>query len=575
MSNRASLHLSFLQQTNICLSIVFCPSRVNLPVSMESNSLSCIIVTTTIGDDINMKPTTIIITISLALFACSALKSEDDLKGAAEQTITMEELKDHMYYLASEELGGRVWNQPGYEIAAKYAVTQFRAAGLKTLFKDEQGKDTYLQKVIMKETHYTDKTRWILSVKGKTYKYKPGVGIRSKHPGAVEKGPIDNFYFLGYGISEPEEGWDDIKDLDLSDKTIVVTLGTPQKAGKPVLSEKTNRKYLGSRGLQTKLQALKDRGAKRISVLIDKELEVYWKALHDVVSIPKRSVSTPKEDLSTEIIMNQETGSLLFKNADYSPYSSNEEGYKTFPLEGISLTLKAEKREDVSYTWNVVGLIPGTHETLKDEYIVVGGHLDHIPPQDGAVCNGADDNASGSIAVIETGEALAMKNNKRSILVCLWGAEEIGVYGSQFFVANPPVSLEKIKANVNLDMIARSDNKSKVGRAIYALGTENFHPSFGQFLKKVNEHSVNWPLSTDGQRYRNIGSDHLSFAAEGIPAVFFFSGTHKDYHKPTDDPENLDWEKFLKVARLGCCLTDKLANADFSLDSFKAASAGK
>jgi hypothetical protein len=509
----------------------------------------------------------------ILIFAFSAGLVADDEKTALSpaETITMAELRDHMFYLASDELGGRIWNKPGYKLAVDYAVSQFRAAGIKPLLKDAEGNPTFLQKVIIQETSFVDATRWTLTVNDKTHEFKAGAGIKTGQPGSLINSQTGNFYFLGYGIAEPDHGWDDVKELDLSDKTVVVTVGTPQKDGKPVLPEDINKKYDGLRGLGYKLDTLKKLGASRIVLLSGGELDKLWQNIFDVLLAKRQSVGKKKKAKDNNpftVILNQETGKLLFEGRDYSPYSDSEAGYKTFPLDGVTLKLKAEKQIKEAYTWNVVGFIPGTDTKLKDEYVVLGAHLDHIPPVDGKVCNGADDNASGSIAVIESGEALVQEKNKRSIILCLWGAEEIGLFGSQFFVDNSPVELAKIKAHVNLDMIARTDKKNEKDRAIYALGMDSGSPAFKEFVEKVNADSVNWPLNTERSRFGDA-SDHAAFKANGIPVVFFFSGPHKDYHRPTDDPENLDWEKFLNVSRLACNLTQSLANTDIDLGSFR------
>lgn len=168
-----------------------------------------------------------------------------------------------------------------------------------------------------------------------------------------------------------------------------------------------------------------------------------------------------------------------------------------------------------------------------------------------------------------------MKDNKRSILICLWAAEEVGLFGSRYFVANPPVKLEQMKININLDMIARTDKLNEKTRGIHAMGTTTGSPALKDFLEQVNGNSVNWPLRFSDKEFGVGGSDHQMFVGKGIPALFFYSGPHEDYHRPTDDAEKLDWEKFLNVSRLACDLVDSLANTDIPLDSFKKAPADK
>jgi hypothetical protein len=232
----------------------------------------------------------------------------------------------------------------------------------------------------------------------------------------------------------------------------------------------------------------------------------------------------------------------------------------------LNTEITVSARVDVSLvetgSQNVVALLPGTDETLKNEYIVVGaititwewappvrvhGALDTV-----AVHNGADDNASGVAAVIELAEKAAQsKNFKRSIIFVAFGAEEMGLVGSKAFVQNPPVDTDKMKGMFNFDMIGRMDSVSNalsVGGTKTAAETE-------ELLNRLNP-GFQLAFSEEG-----IGpSDHASFYLQNIPVFFISTGAHSDYHTPTDDAELINFEGIKKVTEYSYSLLEDIAN---------------
>lgn len=188
----------------------------------------------------------------------TAFGDDDKVSNSPSSTITMAELRDHMYFLASDELGGRIWNKPGYELALKYAASQFRAAGIVPILKGENGKPTYLQKVELIEKGYSAKTAWTFQTSAEIKNIKAGTGFRCSQPGHMLNGEEKKFYFAGYGISEPDHGWDDLKDLDLDGRIAVIMMGTPKKNGKEILPENIVKKYSGLRGIGPRFNNLKN-----------------------------------------------------------------------------------------------------------------------------------------------------------------------------------------------------------------------------------------------------------------------------------------------------------------------------
>lgn len=518
----------------------------------------------------------------LAALLISTINIADEKSDLPENSITMAELKDHMYYLASDELGGRVVGSEGYRLATIYAQSQFRAAGIIPILKDENGYPTYFQRIPLESKSYSKDSRWIFTTANGEKKFAPGnniLTIQISHPGVIAE--ATEMVFVGYGISEAENNWDDLKDLDLTGKVAVLMMGAPTKDGKPLLPADVHKKYLSVPGAERKVAALAQRGITRCIFISDDEIKGMWTMLPRAMANSVVGFKGQQQHKKFSLLISvadEEVAAFIMEGQEYNPFNNPSDpmtGYKSFVLKNAKVKLDSKSELVAIETWNVVGLIPGTDPDLKDEFVVLGGHLDHVAPVNGEVCNGADDNASGSVGVIEAAEALAMQDNKRSILVCLWAAEEAGLLGSKYFVAHPPVNFDQIKVNVNLDMIARTDQINRETRAIHAIGTSKADPSFRTFIEDQNRSSVNWPLNFSDLEIGLRGSDHNSFMQKGIPVLFFFSGPHKDYHTPDDDPENLDWEKFLKVAKLACNITAALANTDTPLDNYRSSLADK
>jgi type II secretory pathway component PulC len=215
-------------------------------------------------------------------------------------------------------------------------------------------------------------------------------------------------------------------------------------------------------------------------------------------------------------------------------------------------------------TQNVGAMVPGNDAALKDEYIVVGAHYDHLGmggPGSGsraidtiAIHNGADDNASGTASVIEMAEKMASeKSNKRSVIFVAFGAEEMGLLGSKAFAANPPVAIDKIVTMFNLDMVGRLDSTSNalsIGGTKTAKETEDI-------LNKLNP---GFSLSFSGE---GVGpSDHASFYLQDIPVIYLNTGAHADYHTPRDDAEFINFEGVKKVDDYCYALLSEIATRD-------------
>ncbi|UCC73293.1 MAG: M20/M25/M40 family metallo-hydrolase [Gemmatimonadota bacterium] len=232
---------------------------------------------------------------------------------------------------------------------------------------------------------------------------------------------------------------------------------------------------------------------------------------------------------------------------------------------GARLRLSADLRVETLSAPNVLGILQGSDRRLRKEYVLVSAHLDALgvgyPVDDDSIYNGADDNASGVAAVLEVAEAMmaAGRPPKRSLAFLAVSGEELGLLGSAWFVEHPPIPLDKIVANLNIDMVGRNweDTIAVIGKPYSSLGmlvdsVTAAHPDLG--LATVDD-----PWPADGFFF---GSDHFNFARKGIPAVFFFNGVHEDYHRPSDEVSKIKFEKASRIARLIYEVARTVANAD-------------
>ena len=236
-----------------------------------------------------------------------------------------------------------------------------------------------------------------------------------------------------------------------------------------------------------------------------------------------------------------------------------------FPDARLTISIRNRTLDRVQAP-NVVGVLPGSDAALADEAVVLSAHMDHVgvgrPDAEGdSIYNGADDDGSGTVALLEIAEALAQmpERPRRSVVILLVSGEEQGLWGSRWFVENPPFPVHRMVANLNLDMVGRNDPER-----IVAIGKE--HSDLGETLDALADRHADLGLEPIDDPWPEerfyFRSDHVNFARAGVPVLFFFSGTHEDYHQPGDEVDEIDGDKLERVSRLVFHLTLELANRD-------------
>jgi Zn-dependent M28 family amino/carboxypeptidase len=238
---------------------------------------------------------------------------------------------------------------------------------------------------------------------------------------------------------------------------------------------------------------------------------------------------------------------------------------------GSSATIDLKVSREVKQSENVLGLLEGSDPKLKEEVVVFSAHYDHIGiGPDGAIFHGADDDGSGTSAILELAEAYVTNpvKPKRSLLFLAFSGEEKGLLGSEYYVSNPAIPLQKTIANLNIDMVGRVDKKyeaMKTDNYVYVIGSDKISTQLDSVLKVANKESENLTLdyqfnddNDPNQFYRR--SDHYNFARNSIPIIFFFTGIHDDYHRPTDTVDKILFDRMARIGRLVYTVGWKTAN---------------
>lgn len=466
---------------------------------------------------------------------------------AQDAEITTSELEEHVAFLASDSLKGRYPGTPEDKVAADYIRNEFMNIGLE--MPGDYGLQTYKVATGIEAGNgnflYTQQTYFMPFEDFAPVSYSASEAVTAK------------MVFCGYGlvIDTDSVKWNDMPSEVVQGKWVMILRGYPDVEGKTGLFSM----YSADRD---KVLAARDAGAAGVFLVSPEHYDpddrfeelVFDKTTTDV-GIP---VIQLKRNTADAIIgFSGRSIDLFVQEIHEYPYPT------TFTME-----LDVEGRVDINYimvdTYNVVGMIEGSDPELKDEYMVIGAHYDHLGfggPRSGSrmphisdIHNGADDNASGVAGVIELAEKLysVRETLMRSIIFVAFGAEEMGLVGSKHFITNSPVEIGKIIAMINFDMIGRFDEKKNA----IAIGGTGTAKESGKLLDELNAGRFELGYSPEGYG----PSDHATFYAVDIPVFFISTGAHTDYHTPNDDVEMLNFGGQKKVLDFTYDLAVELAN---------------
>ncbi|MDF1611067.1 M28 family peptidase [Stygiobacter electus] len=452
--------------------------------------------------------------------------------------ITAKEIKSHLEFLASDKMKGRFSGSPEERMAGEYIKEQFKSYGLKPAFNGSWFQEfPFIEKVEMTKINsvkiISDNKKQVL---------KPSIDFTTL--GFSGKTKINSeLVFVGYGISAPKLNYDDYNGIDVKGKIVIAMKNHPEHDS----SKSEFEKFIS---LRNKANTAKEKGA--VGIIF---VNGYYPKNDDLLSEPKYDGAPAMKDFAVIQIKREIIESLLkSKNFLLEKIQKQIDINKkpnSFELKNIIVDLSTEVKEVQKTARNVGGILEGTDPVLKNEYIVIGAHYDHLgidqlkdasmyKGTDKQIHNGADDNASGTTGVLEVAEKFAsVKNNlKRSILFLAFSGEELGILGSTYFTNNSPIEINKIVAMLNMDMVGRLNNENNL--TIIGSGTSS---KWKEILNNKNKYDFKLSMSDGGSG----GSDHQAFSNKNIPVLFFFTGTHNDYHKPSDDVDKINFTGEEKV----------------------------
>ncbi len=448
---------------------------------------------------------------------------------------SLNRMKESVKYLASDELKGRFPGTDGIEKAAVYIEDAFKKYGLKN-FNNSFRQEFKVTNALEFGTEN--------NVVFETIIQRPGIP-KDKLPRAKQNWAISQDYvplaftennsvsgeiaFVGFGISAPELNYDDYAGIDVKDKIVILISDNPDIS-------KKDSPFLQYSSIRYKATNARNKGA--IGIIMVKiqgdSMNVFERP--EYVNIGKNSgivaIQAWRQSISKFFPKNQSLIELENKIVASKKPSS-------LILPNIYVNIQADLKDIKSSTYNIIGYVEGTDSKLKDEYIVVGAHYDHLgyggptsmktgggKPQ---IHNGADDNASGVASMLELAKLVAENPLKRTVIFVSFSGEEMGLLGSSYFVNHLPIELNKISTMINLDMVGRM---KKNELTVFGTSTAHNLTTIIDSLDLIDTVAIIKASDAYGP------SDHASFVMKNIPVLMFFTGLHEDYHKPSDD-----WDK--------------------------------
>ncbi|KAF0247374.1 MAG: putative aminopeptidase, partial [bacterium] len=467
-----------------------------------------------------------------------------------------ESLSKHIKYLASSELEGRRSGTAGCEKAADYIIAQFKQYGVKPVGGDgflqgfefiagvKQGQSTTL-----KAKNNGQDVEFQLAQDFQPYNFSSNGSVSGQ------------IVLAGYGISAPGINYDDYAKIDVKDKIVMLLPFSPE-------GNNLNGKFGEYLAARRKALTAREHGAKAVLFISEAD------SLKDVRT---RDDGNYTDAGIVALRISKRTANELLKsvgkNVDGLQKSGSEAGVgETITLNKVNLAISTEVVREMRKTYNVLGLIEGSDEKLKKEVIVLGAHYDHLG-MGGAeslavgaegIHHGADDNASGTAGLLELARVLGENRQtlRRSVLFAAFSGEELGLLGSSHYVnKSPSFPLNQTVAMLNMDMIGRMKNDNLV---VGGIGTS---PQWKPIVEGLNKaRGFVLKLQEDGYG----PSDHASFYGKDIPVLFFFTGVHDDYHKPSDTADRINVVSEQAVVTLVQDITTKLAGQEARIEFTKA-----
>ncbi|MDQ6889078.1 MAG: M28 family peptidase [Bacteroidota bacterium] len=488
------------------------------------------------------------------------------------ETITQAALKKQLTIVASAEMEGRETGTEGQRKAADYIQNQFKDFGL----QPPSSLQGYLQYYPLRKDTLIPRLLKIGKEKytfGKDYIVNAGSGDNDEFKSR-------RIVFAGYGISD--KNYDDYSGKDVKGKVVIIFSGEPKVDGKFLISETEKPSAWSSYNISKKAILAGQKGAVAL-LLINTNLDTFPARLTSNSRISNLHLARPGNISDEKVPVIQITPAVAKKvfGIQESAGILNKAG-SHLPLNEIVFNMKLKTILDykkitiASEASNVIGYIEGSDK--KNEYVFLTAHYDHLGKRGNDIYYGADDDGSGTVGVIEMAEAFARAKQdgfgpRRSIVFMTVSGEEKGLLGSEYYSGHPVFPLANTTVDLNTDMVGRIDPGRKIGDStnyVYVIGDDKLSTDLKPISTSVNnqytrlelDYKFNDPADPDRIYYR---SDHYNFAKKGVPIIFFFDGIHKDYHRPTDTVDKINFDLMEKRVRFIFLTAWNIANKDLML----------
>jgi hypothetical protein len=511
------------------------------------------------------------------------------------QPVDARDLREWLTYIASDDLQGRAVFSTGLGLAASYIEEHLRAWGVKPA--GDNG--SYLQTVRVVSVKATSHSSVTVEVGGERRTFADGDGIRfPRNVGARQQRRLDRVEFVGYGLDVPAVAHEDYRGRNVAGEA-VVWLG----AAGPAAIDQTRFRVLNGRNRyatdEQSAAAVIGAGPAPRAGRRGQPTTPPAANAPDFTTTERLDHMLPPSASANDAFFEFLFSRAPVKYAELKRLVDAKQPLPSFRLDGVTLTFDINNEYEpirTQLTQNVVGIVEGTDAQLKSTFVALGAHYDHLGyadveltktpegqlrrtgapgrvtpgAEDDRIWNGADDDGSGTVTLMAMARAFAQgARPKRSLLFVWHTGEERGRWGSLYFVDHPTVDLDRIVAELNVDMVGRNrDDKASEANSVYLVGSDRISSELDLLAQAAN-HSLGRPMTLDYElndpsdpESVYTRSDHYSYASKGIPIIFFTDALHPDYHANTDDVSRIEFDKMARIGDLVYATAARVANLD-------------
>jgi hypothetical protein len=548
--------------------------------------------------------------ITLCLICILNLNAQVSPKEKGLQAITVNAIKGQLEFLSSDWMEGRATGERGAYLAADYIASMFKVFGAAPAGDDEglgsrrprmmpmaappaspsgpggqpfTPQKSYFQNFTLVEIQPSGGSTLIIRKGGQEYNFDEGIDF------SVSRATMDAKFdaplvFVGYGLVDKANGIDDFAGVDVKGKVIVRLTGFPGYSDntspmyKKLIGDNMRAIFEMSRKKSESLKNLDVAGV--IDLTINNDVTKRW-GVYKFNNNPAPAENGPRTNWSqmrldgkeissnpVTITITERVSNLILKDVslDIAKYEKDAAAgtvkFKPVSIPGINASLTVNVNSKRINARNVIAMIEGEN---PNEFVAVGAHMDHMGMDNGNIWNGADDNASGTVAVMTVAKAFAESGikPKRSIVFCAWTGEEKGLYGSEYFTLYPSIGkISDYKFYMNFDMIAR-DAINDTAKNMAGITYTKAYPKLEEITKaNLEQFKLNLKLRIRSDEAPKGGSDFTAFTENKIPIIEWMAAMHSDYHQPSDEVSLVNWNKMLDIIKLGYLQLWEAANGE-------------